>query len=339
MKRKFLTTVSASLLTAAFLLTGGNSDADAQTTARPITNKYSMKLSQKADGSYELQKASRYAKLVNLDEVEDLLVPFTLERKRLSSKDYKGVTTKDFIYKEENGYSLKITVDFAETDAPAPVVFYLHGGGWARGTNESNRVLSQYMAKQKGVTGVRIQYTLAPQPGANVNVSIQDVLDAVEYVRAHAEEMNVNPSRIGFVGNSAGAHLAAAGAMKCKDAKVFVGYSGIYNLATAAITTRAKDPQRVAYFLDLDPKVLANASPVNMISKKHKIAAQLYCGTADITVEYSQSEEFADKLEAVKGNKVDLEVYKYYDHNLSSNSSDKMEEIFFKTVDFLSENL
>ncbi len=339
MKRNLMLTTAAALTMFAACLTAGQVTVSAQTAPRPVTNKYSMKLQQKADGTWELQRAERYARIVNLDEIDSLLVPFTLERKRLSSKDYKGVETKDYIYKSENGYDLKISVDFAQTEAPAPVVFYCHGGGWARGNNGALRVLSQYMAKQKGVTGVRIQYTLAPQEGANVEVSMQDILDAVEYVCSRASEFNIDPERIGFVGNSAGAHLAATGAMRCKNAKVFVGYSGIYNLSTAAITTRAKDPERIAYFLDKNPRVLADASPVNMISKKHKIAAQLFCGTADITVEYSQSEEFARKLEAVKGNKVDLEVYKYYDHNLSSNSSDKMEEIFFKTVDFLSENL
>ena len=153
-----------------------------------------------------------------------------------------------------------------------------------------------------------------------------------------AAELNIDPSRVGFVGNSAGAHLAACGAMLCKDTKVFVGYSGIYDLTTAAITVRAKQPARVAYFEDKDEKVLADASPVYMIPKKRTLAAMLVCGTADITVEWSQSEEFAEALEK-KGNKVALEVYENYDHNLSSNSSDKMEEIFFKTVDFISENI
>lgn len=338
MKRKALFTIASAVMSAALLLPG-TATVSAQSSERPATNKYSMKLQKKADGSYELINAERYARIVDLDQIEDLLVPFTLERKRLSSKDYKGVETRDFIYKSENGYDLKITVDFAESETPTPVVFFVHGGGWARGTNRSFYVQSQYLAKQKGITGVRIQYTLAPQPGANVNVSIQDILDAVEYVRSHAEELNIDPERMAFAGNSAGAHLAAAAAMKCPEAKVLVGYSGIYNLATAAITTRAKDPERIAYFLDLDQKVLANASPVNMISKKHKIAALLFCGTADITVEYSQSVEFAEKLEAVKGNTVDLEIYENYDHNLNSNSSDKMEEIFFKTIDFITENI
>ena len=217
-------------------------------------------------------------------------------------------------------------------------MIYCHGGGWARGNNGALRTLSQYMAKQKGVTGVRIAYTLAPQPGATVEVSIDDVLAAVEYLRKHAAELNIDPARIGFVGNSAGAHLAAVGAMRTHGAKVFVGYSGIYDLETAAICQRSKDPQRIGYFCNRDAKVLHAASPVNLVPKKNAPAALLFCGTADITVECSQSKAFAEAL-SKRGAKVDLQVLENYDHNLSAKASDKMEEVFFKTVDFLTENL
>ena len=54
---------------------------------------------------------------------------------RLKSKDYKGVTTKDIVYKKHKDYELILTVDFAETEKPAPFVVYIHGGGWARGNN------------------------------------------------------------------------------------------------------------------------------------------------------------------------------------------------------------
>lgn len=336
MKRRSI--ISAAILPLFAGLTMLTSAQSAAAQEKVPTNRYSMKLSLNEDGTYSLQKAERYAAIVDLSKIEDLTMPFTLVRERLSSKDYKGVETKEFTYKVHDGYELKLKVDLAVTDSPAPVVFYLHGGGWSRGTFESNRVLSQYMAKQKGVTGVRIEYTMDGDPEGTVDVAVQDVLDAVEFIRKHAEELNVDPSRTGFVGNSAGAHLAACGAMLCKDAKAFVGYSGIYDLTTAAITTRAKTPARVAYFRDKNPKTLAEASPVRMIPKRRTLAAMLVCGTADITVEWSQSREFAEALEK-RGNKVDLEVYENYDHNLSSNSSDKMEEIFFKTVGFLSENL
>lgn len=320
------------LLIAALLLTATGA------TAQQLTNRYSMKLTQNADGSCELMNRARYARIVDLSKIDDLLVPYTYERQRLQSRDYKGVEVRELVYTTHEGYELTIAVDMAQSDAPTPVVFYVHGGGWSRGNNGTFRVLSQYMAKQKGVTGVRIAYTLAPQPGADVRVSAADIRAAVQYVRDHAAELNIDPKRMGFVGNSAGAHLAAVGAMTTPEAKAFVGTSGIYDLETAAICQKTKNEERIAYFCDRDPKILRAVSPASLIPKKKAPAALLFCGTADITVEWAQSKAFAEALRR-RGAKVDLQVYENYDHNLSAKASDKMEEVFFKTVDFLAENL
>lgn len=306
---------------------------------KTITNKYAMKLKDDGNGSYELIYAKKYAKFIDLSQVEDLLVPYTHKNDKLTGKLYNKIETEVITYKKNGGYELNIAIDKAVSDSPAPVMFYCHGGGWARGNFESCRTLSKYMAQQYGITGVRVSYTLASQDGANVEVSIQDVLDAVAFIRKNAAQYNIDPSRIGFLGTSAGAHLAACAAMKTDDAKVFVGYSGIYDLTTAAITTKTKDEQRKAYFFNLDPSALAKASPALMLGKKKKIDALIVCGTADCTVECSQSENFASALNALKGSSAELLEYPYYDHNLTSKSSDKMEEIFFKTADFIAAHL
>ena len=253
------------------------------------------------------------------------------------SKLYKGVRSEDIVYKKYKDYELILTVDYAESATPAPFMIYVHGGGWARGNNGSSKQLSQYLAKQKGITGIRVSYTLAPQTDATVEVSIQDVKDALKYVQDHAKELNINPDVYGFLGTSAGGHLAGVGAMSSK-AKVFVGYSGIYDLETAAIVQKSKDEQRINYFCDRNPKVLNSASPINLIPKKNIPATMLVCGTCDVTVECQQSEEFAKALQK-KGGKVELLEYKYYDHNLTSKGSDKMEEIFFKAAEFIENNL
>ncbi|MBO7641203.1 MAG: alpha/beta hydrolase [Bacteroidales bacterium] len=303
------------------------------------TNRYAMKLEQKPDGTYALQREERYAKILNLKEIPDLYVPYVHENDRLTGKLYNKVQTEEIVYKKYDTYELRIAVDKSMTEGPSPVMFFVHGGGWARGTFDSSRSLSRYLAQNHGITGVRVEYTLAPQPGANVQVSIADILDAIQYIRDHAEELKIDTSRMGFCGASAGAHLSSVAAMLTKEAKVFVGYSGIYDLTTAAITTRAKDPERIAYFGDLAPSYLQKASPAYLVPKKCPVAVQLFCGTGDLTVEYSQSVGFADVLKARKTKVVDLQIYPYYDHNLSAKASDKMEEIFFKSVDFIVANI
>ncbi len=181
-------------------------------------------------------------------------------------------------------------------------------------------------------------YTLAPQDNANIEVTIKDVLDAVQYIKDHAKEYNIDPKRIGFCGASAGGHLSGCASLMT-NAKVLVGYAGVYDLTTANVIKHAKTKQRIDYFCGRDQKVLEEASPINLINKKTRLAAQLFCGTGDIVVEYSQSVVFAEALKKKKGCVVDLQIYENYDHSLNSKTSDKMEEIFFKTVDFITENL
>lgn len=304
---------------------------------KTITNRYAMKMTQNADGTYSLQQAKKYARFMDVTTIPDVFTPYTHVNNRLTSKLYKGVRSEDIVYKKHDGYELILTVDFAETAESAPFMIYVHGGGWARGNNGSSKSLSQYLAKQKGITGVRVSYTLAPQPGATVEVSIQDIKDALKYVQDHAKELNVNPDVYGFLGTSAGGHLAGVGAMS-SQAKVFVGYSGIYDLETAAIVQKTKNEERIGYFCDRDAKVLSQASPINLIPKKNAPTTMLVCGTCDVTVECQQSEEMAKALKK-RGAQVELLEYQYYDHNLTSKSSDKMEEIFFKTADFITQYL
>ncbi len=309
-----------------------------ETQPQQFSNRYGMKMKQNEDGSYLLLYAKKYAKFIDVNTIPDVMTPYTYQANRLKSKDYKGVITKDIVYKKYKDYELILTVDFAETDNPAPFVVYLHGGGWARGNNGSSRSLSQYLAKQKGITGVRVSYTLAPQSDATVKVSIQDVWDAVKYIREHAAELNISPECFCFLGTSAGAHLAAVAAMTVPGTKAFVGYSGIYDLEKAAIIQKTKAPQRIGYFCGRDPEVLREVSPVNLIPKKNVPASMLVCGTCDVTVECEQSGIFASALKK-RGGVCELLRYEYYDHNVSSKTSDKMEEIFFKSVDFLTDHV
>lgn len=105
---------------------------------------------------------------------------------------------------------------------PRPAVVVIHGGGWLEGDKSS------FASKKHGVPGnieefaelgfvaVTINYRLskeAPFPAA-----LEDCKCAVRWLRAHAKEYNVDPTRIGAYGNSAGGHLALLLAMTGKEA-------------------------------------------------------------------------------------------------------------------------
>jgi len=303
------------------------------------TNKYSMKLSKEPDGSFSLINREQYSKIVNLDNIHDLLIPYTYKQSKISDSDYKGVVTKEYVYKSYPTYDLKLAVDFAESVRPSPFMVYIHGGGWARGDFSANKDLSQYCAKKGGITGVRISYTLADKPGATILVTIQDVKDAVKWVQDNAKELNINPKVFGFMGGSAGGHLSAVAAMSIPGTKVLIGVSGIYNLQSAKISAKATQPQRLAYFNNKDSITIAQASALNLIKENNHPAVYLIHGTGDITVEWEQSQEFADKLKRNKVKILKLDIYPNYDHNLSSTKSDLKEKLFFESYNFIVKNL
>lgn len=61
-----------------------------------------------------------------------------------------------------------------------------------------------------GITAVLLKYRVPRREGLPKHAApLQDAQRAMGYIRAHAEEMNIDPQRIGIIGFSAGAHLAA----------------------------------------------------------------------------------------------------------------------------------
>lgn len=127
---------------------------------------------------------------------------------------------QDLSYREGNAaWKLDLAVPEQRGDAPRPALVVIHGGGWRSGDKRTGmwRDLPLEYARH-GYVAVSVNYrfvTEAPLPAA-----VEDVKCAVRWLRAHAKEYNVDPSRIGAYGNSAGAHLAAMLALAGGEAKL-----------------------------------------------------------------------------------------------------------------------
>jgi acetyl esterase/lipase len=299
------------------------------------TNRFSMKLQKMSDGTFQLINRDKYAHIVNLDTISDLLVPYTHKDKQVSTSDYKKVASKEYVYKSYTEYDLKLIVDFAISETPAPFMVFIHGGGWARGDFNSNSDISKYCAQNAGITGVRISYTLADKPNANIMVTMQDVVDAVKWVQKNQKELNINPNVFGFMGSSAGAHLSAVAAMTIPGAKVLVGVSGIYDLLSASISINTTDIQRIKYFKNKDKQTLVKASPSYNIPDKNIPACYLIHGTADLVVECSQTLNFAYALRNKNIQTLKVDIFPLYDHNIGSKKSDLKEKLFFESFNFI----
>lgn len=90
----------------------------------------------------------------------------------------------------------------------APLVLFVHGGGWKRGSKETagSRTLPGHLTAQ-GYAFASINYRLVPD--ATVEQQAADVAASLAYLLEKADSLGIDRSRVVLTGHSAGAHLVA----------------------------------------------------------------------------------------------------------------------------------
>ena len=116
--------------------------------------------------------------------------------------------TPDVVYTERAARPLKMHVLRPKTlpKEPMPVIVFLHGGGWFEGhPNRGLAALAHFAGR--GYLCASVEYRLSGE--AKFPAQIEDVKEAVRFLRAKAKEFHLDPERVGVWGQSAGGHLAA----------------------------------------------------------------------------------------------------------------------------------
>jgi acetyl esterase len=100
----------------------------------------------------------------------------------------------------------------------APLLVFLHGGGWVLGGLDSHDGVCRLLAATAGVAVLSVAYRLAPEnpfPAA-----VDDAFAAFRWAAANAAALGADPARIAIGGDSAGGNLAAAVSILARDAEV-----------------------------------------------------------------------------------------------------------------------
>ncbi len=94
------------------------------------------------------------------------------------------------------------------TDAPLPVLLYMHGGGWVWGSVDTHDRLMRSYAAAAGCAVLGPDYALSPE--AVFPQALEECAAVLRHIAAHGAGMGLDPARIALGGDSAGANLATA---------------------------------------------------------------------------------------------------------------------------------
>lgn len=222
---------------------------------------------------------------------------------KLNNAPSVRVTVDDNIVYTPQGWPQALTADLykpvVEGGGPFPGVVMIHGGGWTGRTRADMDKISRMVAA-RGYVVMNVSYRLAPK--YRFPAQLQDVLQAVTWLRANAATQNVRPDRIGAWGYSAGAHLAALIGVTSPGDKHFVEGSRVQAVVAGGT------PVDVRYYkggkltnalmgvgYDANPDLWRDASPIALVSADDP-PTFLYHGTFDYTVGVKNSKELYDAL-------------------------------------------
>src|ERR687887_661230 len=145
-------------------------------------------------------------------------------------------TRANIAYAKHDGVTLLGDLYLPAADGPFPALVAAHGGGWQAGARSAFQYWGPYLAA-RGYVLFAVSYRLAKKGQKMFPQAVQDVLAAVQFVRGSAGEIKVDLERIGLFGASAGAHLAALGALGA-GSEIFK--NAYPNDAHAAVSTKVK---------------------------------------------------------------------------------------------------
>jgi acetyl esterase/lipase len=218
-----------------------------------------------------------------------------------------GVTIHNGIaYASHDGVELAGDLYLPNDAKSAPALVAVHGGGWVQGARDAFKNWGPYLAA-RGYAVFSISYRLAVKT-KTFPEAVQDVLAAVQFVRGKAGVFGIDPARIGLIGASAGAHLAALATLGGKkfaggypqdafasaeaSVKVLVGVYGIYDAVAMWTNYQVQGGRNNNFekFMGAPPmenrQLYFDASPISYATlANNAVGVLLVTGTEDALVD------------------------------------------------------
>jgi acetyl esterase/lipase len=192
-----------------------------------------------------------------------------------------------------------------------PGIVLIHGGGFIGGDKAYYTPLGRQLAS-KGYVAFSLNYRLAPK--SQYPAQVDDVQRAVRWIRAHADTYNLDPDRLGALGDSAGGYLVEMLGMRDtrdnSDADLakyssrvecvvdFYGPSDFTLSPTATVVTQQQTYLLTQFFGKKpgeDAALYKDGSPITYVTKDAAPFLIIH-GTTDTLVPPDQSQRLFDAL-------------------------------------------
>ena len=138
---------------------------------------------------------------VGADEIVTLWDNSTAKYSNHMDKEEKVISGRKFY----NTSSADLYIFHPEKKNDTGVSIVIYPGGSYRYVGFSTHFVN--WCKENGITAAMLKYRV-PNYGHN-QATLEDATGAVEYMRANAERLGIDPTKVGVAGCSAGGHLAA----------------------------------------------------------------------------------------------------------------------------------
>lgn len=138
---------------------------------------------------------------------------------------------------------------YRPTDNPsAPAIVHFHGGGFVLNYLDMYDASMTRLANQSGFTIIGVHYQKAPEHP--FPIPFDDCYATLLWVIANAKALNIDPEKIGVAGDSAGANLSSAVALKARDENISLAFQVlIYPCNGRIFTTDSYEKMATGYGL------------------------------------------------------------------------------------------
>jgi acetyl esterase/lipase len=187
---------------------------------------------------------------------------------------------------------------------PAPVVVWVHGGGWRRGDKRHTAQPKAELAAEAGAALVAVNYRLST-PGTDVMWPDHgnDVAAAIAWIISDGAAHGLDPSRIALMGHSAGGHLVS---IVVTDPALLEGAGAsagpivcVVALDSAAFDLRGSPAELsglVPNAFGDDEEVIGAASPQVQVERNSAPAAEFLVVTRGSDARVAGAQRFVDAV-------------------------------------------